>query len=356
MTRQQRHPRLPGLPPRAGVPDRSRAGVPDLSSAGVAPGGVVAPARADAQPPLGVAELVRATERLAVCLAVGLPWSQSLTESGADRLGGTRSVEAAARSGRAAVLVAVLVVERLGAPGAAVLTRAATSLREDVAAAGRRSSAVAGPAASARIVGALPLAGPLVAGLLGVDAAHVLLGTPWGRACAVLGVLLLGLSWWWSAALVRRASGAGEGGVDEAVVCDLVAAALDAGVGTATALREVARALEQVPGADPGRRAEDLRRCAVGLDTGDFRLVAVGADLAPLLDAVRFSVRTGAPAGRPLQLAAEEVRRAAEQRAATATARLAARLVLPLGLCALPGFLLLGIAPVVVELLGAGLR
>jgi hypothetical protein len=30
--------------------------------------------------------------------------------------------------------------------------------------------------------------------------------------------------------------------------------------------------------------------------------------------------------------------------------------VLPLGLCALPGFLLLGIAPVVLELLGAGLR
>jgi len=94
----------------------------------------------------------------------------------------------------------------------------------------------------------------------------------------------------------------------------------------------------------------------VGLDTGDFRLVVVGGDLEPLLDAVRFSVRTGAPAGRPLQLAAEEVRRTGEQRAATATARLAARLVLPLGLCALPGFLLLGSAPVVVALLGAGLR
>jgi tight adherence protein B len=169
-------------------------------------------------------------------------------------------------------------------------------------------------------------------------------------------VLLLGLSWWWSARLVRHA-GAGAGdGVDEAVVCDLVAAALDAGVGTATALREVARALEQVPGADPAGRAGDLRRCAVGLDTGDFRLVAVADDLAPLLDAVRFSVRTGAAAGRPLQLAAEEVRRAGEQRAATATARLGARLVLPLGLCALPGFLLLGIAPVVLELLSTGLQ
>jgi len=306
--------------------------------------------------PLGVAELVRATERLAVCLEAGLPWSQSLAESGADGLGGARPVAPEARSGRVAVLVAVRVVERLGAPGAGVLTRAAASLREGVAAAGRRASAVAGPAASARIVGGLPLAGPFVAGLLGVDAAHVLLGTPWGRACAVLGVVLLALSWWWSTVLVRRAVGHRDDGVDEAVVCDLVAAALDAGVGTAGALREVARALDEVPGADPDGRADDLRRCAVGLDTGDFRLVVVRVDLEPLLDAVRFSVRTGAPAGRPLQLAAEEVRRAGEQRAATATARLAARLVLPLGLCALPGFLLLGIAPVVVELLGAGLR
>ncbi|MFC3689577.1 type II secretion system F family protein [Aquipuribacter hungaricus] len=303
-----------------------------------------------------MAELVRATERLAVCLQAGLPWAQSLVESGADRLGGTRAVARDAVPGQAAVLVAVRVVERLGAPGAGVLGRAAASLREGVAADGRRASAVAGPAASARIVGGLPLAGPLVAGMLGVDAAHVLLGTPWGRACAVLGVALLAVSWWWSARLVRLARGAGGGGVDEAVVCDLVAAALDAGVGTATALREVARALDEVPGADPGGTAADLRRCATGLDTGDFRLVAVDEDLEPLLDAVRFSVRTGAPAGPPLQLAAEEVRRAAEEQAATATARLAARLVLPLGLCALPGFLLLGIAPVVVELLGAGLR
>lgn len=303
-----------------------------------------------------VAELVRSAERLAVCLEAGLPWAQALAESGADRLGPPRRVAPDARAGRAAVLVAVRVVERLGAPGAHVLTRAAASLREDVAAAGRRSSAVAGPAASARIVGGLPLAGPVVAALLGVDAAHVMLGTPWGRACTVVGVLLLVLSWAWSARLVRLAAGPAGGGVDEAVVCDLVAAALDAGVATSTALREVARALGAVPGADPGDRGADLLRCATGLDTGDLRLVVVGADLEPLLDAVAFSVRTGAPAGRPLLLAAAEVRRAAEQRAATATARLAARLVLPLGLCALPGFLLLGVAPVVLQLLGVGLR
>lgn len=306
--------------------------------------------------PLRVAELLRATERLALCLQAGLSWSVALRESGADRLAG-RGVEPRARAGHAAVLVAVRVVERLGAPGAGVLGRAAAGVREQVADDGRRASAVAGPAMSARIVGGLPLAGPLVAALLGVDPVAVLLGTDVGRVCAVLGVLLLVLSWWWAARLVAAAAAvsSGGGGVDAAVVCDLVAAALDAGVATSTALHQVADALGEVPGADPHGLAGDLRRCAVGLDAGDLRLVAAGDDLAALLDAVEFSVRTGAPAGRPLLLAGDEVRRQRDQRAATATARLAASLVLPLGLAALPGFLLLGVAPVVVHLLGTGL-
>lgn len=308
-------------------------------------------------PRLEVDELVRATERLGVCVQAGLGWQVALAESGVDRLGRHRQVSGPAESAQAAVLVAVHVVERLGAPAVGVLRRAAAAAREGVAAQARRASAVAGPATSAQIVGALPLAGPLVAGLLGVNAFAVLLGTTWGRACGVLGVSLLALSWWWSRRLVRAAADAAGGGsgVDEAVVCDLVSAALDAGVATATALREVAGALDAVSGADPRGLAADLRRCAVGLDTGDLRLVVVAPGLAALLDAVAFSARTGAAAGRPLLLAADEVRRAQEQRATSATNRLAAQLVLPLGAAALPGFLLLGVAPVVVHLLGVGL-
>lgn len=325
-----------------------------------APGPAVPSGRGGPRPSgrLEVDELVRAAERLAVCLQAGLSWADAVRESGADAVGGPRVVAPGARSGRGAVLVAVRVVERLGAPAAEVLRRAAGAVREGVAADGRRDSAVAGPAMSARIVGGLPLAGPVVAALLGVDAWDVLVGTSWGRACGLGGVVLLVLSWWWSARLVRRASEAAgrDGGVDEAVVCDLVAASLDAGVATSSALREVAAALVAVPGADTRDLADDLLRVAAGLDTGDMRLVVVHRALAPLLEAVSFSLRTGAPAGRPLLLAAEEVRRAQEQRTATATARLAASLVLPLGLAALPGFLLLGIAPVVVHLLGAGLR
>jgi tight adherence protein B len=304
-----------------------------------------------------VDEVVRAAERLAVCVGAGLSWQVSVHESGVGRLAAGAAVGGVRSGGLLAVLVAVRVVERLGAPASGVLRRAAGAVREEVAARGRRESAVAGPAASARIVGALPLGGPLVASLLGVDVLGVLLGTAWGRACAALGLALLAVSWWWSRRLVADAAAAATGppGVDDAVVCDLAAAALDAGVATATALREVAAALSHVPGADPRDLAVALERCAVGLDGGDLRLVVVPPGLDALLDAVDFSSRTGTPAGRSLLLAADEVRRRAEQRAATATARLAARLVLPLGAAALPGFLLLGIAPVVVQLLGTGL-
>jgi tight adherence protein B len=308
---------------------------------------------------VGVADVVRCAERLALGLGAGLSWQAATAQLDADVLDVRVPAAADAARGRVSVLVAVAVVARLGAPAVAVLRRAADAVRDGTEADGRRAAAVAGPAASARVVGALPLAGPLIAAVLGVDAVGVLLGTGWGRDCAAAGLTLLGVSWWWSGRLVAgaaRAAGHGREDVDDATVCDLVAAALEAGTGTAASLRAVADALDDVPGADPGSRAEELRRVADGVDLADLRLVHVRPAFAPLLDAVAFSLATGAPAGRPLQLAADEVRRTRDQAARTATARLAARLVLPLGLAALPGFLLLGVAPVVVRLLGAGLH
>ncbi len=268
-----------------------------------------------------------------------------------------RSTPRAAR-GRAGLLVAVEVSLGLGAPAAEVLRCAADGARLEEEASRQRDAAVAGPLSSARIVGALPLAGPLLAALLGVDALGVLIGTQWGRACLVAGLALLALSWWWSRRLVAvaaSAAGAGRTDVDDATVCGLLAAVLAAGTGTASALRGVAAGLARVPGADPAGRAQRLRVLADGLDVGDLRLVDVGPALQPLLEAVAFSTATGTPAGRSLRVAAVEVRRETDAAARAATARLAARLVLPLGSAALPGFLLLGIAPVVVRLLGTGL-
>lgn len=302
-------------------------------------------------------EVVRAAERLALCLEAGLAWDDALRQSGAGRVlnqlpRGSPSPE------RVAVGVAVAVVRELGSPAVEVLRRAGRSVRDERAADRARAAAVAGPAASARVVGALPLAGPLVAWLLGTDPVAALLGTGWGRTCGVVGLLLLAVSWWWAGLLVRRAARAAgryRTGVDDAVVCDLVAAALQAGVAVVAGLRAVAQAVRDVPGADAHGTSRQLLRCATGVDAGDLRLVAVDRPLRPLVDALEFSTRTGCAAASALVLAAEQIRRDLDVDAALATARLAVQLVLPLGLTALPGFLLLGVAPVVIDLVLSGM-
>ena len=141
--------------------------------------------------------------------------------------------------------------------------------------------------------------------------------------------------------------------MEPALVADLVAAALGAGVAPSAAVLAVADSLTRVDGAAVGSAglAAELRRLGAGVRSGDLQLAGTAPELASLREAVAFAVRTGTPAAEPLRHAATEMRRAREAAAAAAANRLAARLVLPLGLAALPGFLLLGIAPVVLHLL-----
>lgn len=142
-------------------------------------------------------------------------------------------------------------------------------------------------------------------------------------------------------------------GLDAAVVADLVSAALGAGVSPARAVQAVADSVARTcpPGGGTEPLVGDLVRLAAGVRGGDLQLAVVRPALEPLREALQFAVRTGTPAVEPLTQAAREVRRAREAAAERAANQLAARLVLPLGLAALPGFLLLGIAPVVVQLL-----
>jgi Flp pilus assembly protein TadB len=159
---------------------------------------------------------------------------------------------------------------------------------------------------------------------------------------------------------------------DLALVIDLVAAGLRAGLPLPLALRAVAEACgrggpggsgatgpEPAPGPelrpDPGGARDPalgLRRLADVLETGDrVTGIPVAPGLAALVEAVDFAARSGAPLAPLLAEAARAVRRARREAAVRAAGRLSASLVLPLGLAALPGFLLLGVAPVVVRLM-----
>jgi tight adherence protein B len=75
--------------------------------------------------------------------------------------------------------------------------RADESVRREVAA------QLAGPRASARLLAFLPALGILLGTGLGARPLDVLLGTPYGLGCLVLGAALVALGWWWTERLAR---------------------------------------------------------------------------------------------------------------------------------------------------------
>ncbi|ANC31521.1 type II secretion system F family protein [Isoptericola dokdonensis] len=183
---------------------------------------------------------------------------------------------------------------------------------------------------------------------------------PLGLAAAVSLLTLVGLApWWWArsratarTARLRRAPAvvAPDPGalVDVTVQLELVAAAVRSGAGLARALDATGRAV----GGSDGRA---LVVVAAGLRLGapwDAAWAGSGghARLDPVRDALRQAWQEGAAPGDALRAAAADVRQ--ERRAAvrTAAARLAVRLVLPLGACYLPAFVLLGLTPVLLSL------
>ena len=159
--------------------------------------------------------------------------------------------------------------------------------------------------------------------------------------------------------LTRRGSRRREPPVDVPLVLDLVAAAVEAGLPPGRALEAAVDAL-----AGTGAEETALRRVAVQLSWGSSPeeawrdLTGESERWDELAEALLLSTRTGAPAASLLASAAASARAARRWEAEAAAARLSALLVLPLGLCTLPAFLLLGVVPVVLtlagEVLGAG--
>lgn len=152
---------------------------------------------------------------------------------------------------------------------------------------------------------------------------------------------------------VRRARvGHGEAPTDVAVVLDLLDAACAAGASVPGALDAVGRAVG-------GERGADLVRAAGRLPGGSSWTRAwAGCDpvLAPVAGALRPSWEDGvAPAGA-LRATAAHLRRERHAVALAAANRLGVRLVLPLAVCHLPAFVLVGLVPVLVSVAGSAVR
>lgn len=132
-----------------------------------------------------------------------------------------------------------------------------------------------------------------------------------------------------------------------AAALDLVAMALRSGAGAVEALEAVARVDDTPAGSDLAVVAAAHRWG----EAPDHAWARVGAGWAPAAAAWHASRRAGsAPAGL-LSEAARRMRAEERRRVEKAVQRAGVLLVLPLGLCFLPGFVATTIAPIVLILL-----
>ncbi|GAA3509377.1 hypothetical protein [Georgenia daeguensis] len=109
-------------------------------------------------------------------------------------------------------IAACRLTHELGAPLAEVLVRCADGLTEAGHARAARAVALAGPRATARLLGWLPVLGLVLGAGIGADPVGVLLGGGLGSACLLAGVVLMVAGRRWVVALERAAGAAGTGG------------------------------------------------------------------------------------------------------------------------------------------------
>ena len=246
--------------------------------------------------------------------------------------------------------------ESAGAPLATSLERAAEHAEERIDALLGRQSALAAPRATGRILSWLPLLGLGLGVLMGSDPVGVLTGSVLGALTGLLGLGLAFAGRRWTAALVHRAeveSAAGSGGdqtsnvppVDTALVLELLAAQLRAGLAPLAALGTLAEALNSRP------LRTVCQRLQMGSGWGSAWSGSAAGTFGELRDALAPAYTGGAPS-TALLLSLADAHRLSERRAAErAAGKLSVALVVPLGLCSLPAFICLGIVPILISLL-----
>ncbi|KQZ83171.1 pilus assembly protein TadB [Microbacterium sp. Root166] len=260
--------------------------------------------------------------RVVAAMNEGMPLPDAIARAGAPQSAPRRRFGRAAQPEGASawgdVAAAWRVATTVGAPLAESLRGFAGALRDAQEAADDVRVALAEPAGTARLMGWLPLVAVGLGAALGFDTFGVLLGHPVGLACLAAGIALIVAAGRWSAALVRRARA--DGGV-AGHGAELLAIALSAGVSIERALAITRQA---------------------------------GADSDESTDAVLALSRTaGVPAVELLRASAAMSRHRARIDGRLRAARLSSRLLLPLGVCTLPAFLLLGVAPMLLSVISA---
>ncbi len=239
--------------------------------------------------------------------------------AGRDRGAPLRGSEADAANAWRDVAAAWSVATGVGAPLAESLRALAVALRDAQEAADDIRVALAEPAGTAKLMAWLPVVAVLLGVALGFDTFGTFVGNPIGIACLVAGVALIVAAQRWNAALVRRART--DGGIP-GLGSELLAIALSGGISI--------------------DRARRIVHDATGAST-DAATEAV----------LELSRTAGVPAVELLRASSALARHHARVDGRLRAARLSTRLILPLGVCTLPAFLLLGVAPMLLSVMSA---
>ncbi|MCU1476377.1 MAG: Integral rane protein [Subtercola sp.] len=251
---------------------------------------------------------------VAAVAARGAPIDQAIATA-------SRLCDVRTRQAWSSIAAAWLVAAESGAPLAGCLRDVSRALLElgDV----QRSIdvALAAPIATARLMTLLPVVGLAFGAVLGFNTLATLFTTGPGLVCAAAGIVLLLVSRSWNVLLVRAAL---PRSIAAGMAVELMAIAMAGGASVGRARHTTTTALTTYDIAEPG-------------DEGQVDAV------------IELARRAGVPAAELLRAEGAHARREALSSSQKRAAGLSVRLMLPLGLCVLPAFMLLGVAPLLLS-------
>lgn len=244
--------------------------------------------------------------------------------------------------------VALRVSAIVGAAPIQMLTCLADSIDAQVASENDRTIARAGPQASSRILGVLPLVGVVGARIMGADPLNFFASSVAGALVGAAGVGLMIAGVVVTRRMVNAASHWDASRVDAAVVMDVAAACLLSGAPIPTTIRALGQAYD-LPS------VTHVADCLLRGDPWWPAWKDAPAEFLGLAQVLRESWEYGVSAVPGLEAAAQAHRRQQRTEFARLSARLGVRLLLPLGLLHLPAFIALGIIPILAHIAGATL-
>lgn len=268
------------------------------------------------------------THRVWDALADDPATGQAARRIAAARNSGVSTPDALAQTGFVPLAAVWQVAEQAGAPMAEALRRLADQLHDLVEAQRRRRVAFAGPAATMRLVMLLPVLGFVFSALLGFNAIGALISSPIGWAVLLSGLLLIWMGRVWSIRMLTRAAGAE---TLPGFAAELVATALAGGMSVDAARISATDALDRYR-VDQHALAEVM---------GAHSVIAQSAD---------FAGRAGVPVADLLRAEADLARLEYSAHSDETAAKLGVKLMLPLGVCVLPAFVLLSVVPMMLAL------